>query len=541
MRLLSRRKVLELAGGGASLLALDWPLSARAAQPVVLRRSNGAEPDSLDPHKTSGTWEANIIGDMLIGLMTEDMSGRPIYGSAMSHTESADGLGYTFKLRAMTWSDGTPLTADDFVFAFQRILNPATASRYASLVYPIKNAQAVNGGKLPLTALGARAADPQTLEVTLENPTPYFINLLVHHTMFPVPRHVIDKVGDAWIKPEYIQVNGAYKLVEWVPNSIIRLARNTRFYDVANVQIDEIDYYPIADNSVALQRFRAGALDVTNDFPTREYQKLKSGGYTEVKPSEVHVFPYVATTYVLFNTQKPPFTDPQVRRALSLAIDRSAITDKILGTGQVPAYSLVPHGMANYDDGPELDFKEWPMDKRLAEAKRLLQSAGFTPDKPLRFTYRYRENVDTQRIAVALQAMWKTIGVDVQLLNSETATHYNALRTQDFDVADAGWVADYNDAEDFLFMLQSSAGQMNYGKYNNARYDALMAQAAQTHDLAARAGILKQAEQIELADEPLAPLFYSVSRSLVKDYVKGWQDNVLDWHRSRYLRIERSP
>ena len=541
MQQVSRRWALKAGALVPLVSAAGFPARVFGQAAVVLRRANGAEPDTLDPHKASGTWEANILGDMLIGLMTEDVKGEPTFGSAVSYTVSKDGLLYTFKLRPdMTWSDGVPLTADDFVFAFQRILDPKTAARYASLIYPIKNAQAVNSGKLASSNVGARAVDTKTLEISLEGPTPYFINLLVHHTTFPVPKHVIEKVGDDWVKPANIQVNGAYKLVEWTPNSVVRLQKNSRFFDAANVAIDEVRYLPISDNHATLARFRAGEIDCSNDFPTREYAKLKAGGYPEIKPSEAHVYPYVATTYVQFNTGRAPFNDARIRRALSLGIDREILTDKVLGTGQVAAYSLVPPGMSNYSGGPELDFKSWPMDQRRAEAVKLLAQAGFTPEKPLSFDYRYRENPDNQRVAIALQAMWKEIGVIAQLLNSDAAVHYNALRTQDFSVADAGWVADYNDAQNFLFILMTSSGQMNYGKFSNAKYDELMGQAAHTQDLVHRSNILKSAEQIELDQQPVAPLFYSVSRALVRDYVKGWADNSLNWHRTRFMRIDHS-
>lgn len=514
------------------------PIGASAADKVVMHRSNGAEPDSLDPHKSSGTWENNIIGDMILGLMTENAKGETIYGAAESHKMSADGRVYTFQIRKdMTWSDGVPVTADDFVFALERILDPKTAAQYASILYPIKNAAAINQGRLPPVNIGARAIDAKTLEVTLENPTPYFLELLTHYTAFPVPKHKVAQLGDDWVKAGNYVSNGAYMLADWVPNSQVRLVRNPKFYDAANVKIDEVVFYPISDSSIALKRFRAGELHATNDFPTREYQKLKSGGYPEIKPSEVRVAPYTATSYIQFNTTKAPFNDARVRRALSLALDRETITDKVLGTGQVPAYALVPPGMANYGQGPELDFKGKPFAERQAEAKALLAEAGFTAANPLKFQYRYRENLDNRRIAIAVAAMWKEIGVSAELFNAETKVHYNALRTQDFEVADAGWVADYNDAENYLFLLQSTSGQMNYGKYANPAYDALMAKAAATTNLEARAAILRDAERIILGEQPLVPLFFSVSRSLVRSNVEGWEDNLLNWHRTRFMRI----
>ena len=195
--------------------------------------------------------------------------------------------------------------------------------------------------------------------------------------------------------------------------------------------------------------------------------------------------------------------------------------------------------MPNYSSEPQLDFKNWEMEQRVQEAKTLLAQAGFTEANPLSFTFKYRDNVDNRRVAIALQNMWKQAGINAQLFNSETRVHYNSLRTQDFEVADAGWVADYADAENYLFLFLSTTGQMNYGKYNNPAYDALMAQAAQTLDLEARAGLLADAERIILDDQPVIPLFFGVSRNLVGSHVKGWEDNLLDWHRTRFLRIER--
>jgi oligopeptide transport system substrate-binding protein len=508
------------------------------AAPMVLHRANGAEPDTLDPAKATGVWENNIIGDMFIGLMTEDVHGQPVLGAAASYSVSPDGLVYTFKLRGgMTWSDGTPLTAADFVYSLRRLFDPKTASPYASILYPIKNAMNVNAGLDFSPELGVRALNEETLQITLAHPTPYFLSLLTHTTAMPVPRRAIEQFGDAWTKPDHIVVDGPYKLAQWVPNSIIRLTKNPRFYDAAHVAIGEVDYYPVADSSTVLKRFRAGDFDITNDFPAREYQVLKAGGYAGVTPSEVHVYPYVATTYVQFNVTRPPFDSAKVRRALSEAIDRKILTAKLLGDGEVPAYALVPPHMAHYENGPQLDFKNEPLAERQADAKRLLAEAGFSAAHPLKLTFRYRNRLDTKRVATAVAAMWKEVGVEAQLLSSDPQVHYNALRTGNFEVADAGWVADYNDAQNFLYLLQSNSGAMNYGRYSNPAFDALMKKADQTQSLAAREALLKQAEAIALRDEPLIPLFYGVSRALVKSYVKGYDDNTLGWHRTRYMSL----
>jgi oligopeptide transport system substrate-binding protein len=532
------RLIARLALAGA--LAAGFIAAAGSAQASVIRRSNAAEPDSIDPHKAQGTWENNIIGDMLIGLMTLDAKANRINGAAESYTITPDGLTYTFKIRKdMNWSDGVPVTAGDFVYAFQRILNPKTAAPYASIIYPILNARVVNEGKLPVGAVGARAIDAKTLEIKLEQPTPFFLELLTHYTTYPVPKHQVEKLGDVWIKPGNYVANGPYKLAEWVPNSYIKLLKNKSFYGAASVQTDEIDYLPISDSSIVLKRFQAGEINTTNDFPTRQYRDMKAGKVDAVLPAEAHAVPFVSTVYIQFNTQIKPFDDPRVRRALSLAIDRSIITDKVLGAGQVPAYAFIPPGMANYGaGGPQLDFKDWPMAKRRAEAVALLKQAGYRPDHPLSFTFRYRDTVDIRRISIAYQGMWAAIGVKAALLNLEVKVLYTALRTQDFEVSDAGWVADYNDPQNFLFLLQSSSGQMNYGKYANPKFDSLMDEASRTLDLAKRAGLLRAAEQIELDEEPLVPVYFNVSRSLVSHKVHGWQDNVLDWHRSRFLSID---
>ncbi len=503
---------------------------------ITLRRGNGAEPDTLDPQKQSGTWENNITTDLNEGLMTYDAAGNTIYGVAISHTVSPDGLVYTYKLRdGVKWSDGVPLTAEDFVFSFQRILDPKTAAQYASLLYPIKNAEAVNEGKLPPSAVGVKALDDQTVQITLENPTPFLPTLLTHQVAQPVPKHVVEKYGDKWTAAGTMVTNGPYKLAEWIPNTDIKLVKNPYYYDADKVQIQVVYFYPIKDASTELARYKAGALDMTDSIPARELPELKAKW-----PDQVHVFPYTSTTYVQINVHKKPFDDLRVRQALSLAIDREIICDKVLNAGQTPAYSFVPPGMANYEAGAHVFFKDWTMDRRRAKARELLAAAGFGPDHPLKFTYRYRDSEDNRRVSIVLAGMWKEVGIQVELLNTETQVHYNALRTQDFEVADAGWVADYNDAENYLFLMESTSGQMNYSKYKNVKYDALMDQAAKTLDLKARADLLRQAEQLILDDVPVIPIYFGASRQLVKPYVKGFKSNLLKWHRTRYMRVERA-
>jgi oligopeptide transport system substrate-binding protein len=461
-----------------------------------------------------------------------DAAAQPVYGVAISHTVSPDGLVWTFRLRDETWSDGVPVTAADFVFSFRRILDPRTAAKYASLLYPIKNAQAVNEGQLPPEAVGVRAQGAKTLEIALEQPTPYLLQLLTHITCQPIPQHLVALVGDDWVKPGTMVTNGPYVPAEWVPNTYIKLVKNPRYYDADKVQIQSIYYLPISDESVELKRYRAGELDFTASLPARSLKELRKEFGTQLK-----VHPNFYAQYVLINVRKAPFDDVRVREALSLGVDREAIAGQILNAGQTPAYSFVPHEMANYGEHGELGFRTMPMAERRARARSLLAQSGFGPNHPLRLTYRYRDGVDSRRIAIAIQDMWKQIGVAAELLNSEGRVHFNALRTQDFEVAHANWIADYNDAQNFLFLFQSSSGQMNYTKYSNAEYDALMHRAAVTMDLAARARILREAEQRMLGEHPVIPLFFDASRRLVRPTLTGYEDNALDYHRARYMRV----
>ncbi|HXZ67909.1 MAG TPA: peptide ABC transporter substrate-binding protein, partial [Alphaproteobacteria bacterium] len=457
---------------------------------TVIRIGNGAEPDTLDPQKAQGNWEADIIGNMFLGLATDGQDGTPVPGAAESWTTSPDGLTWTFKLRSgLVWSDGVAVTADDFVFSLQRILDPKTIAQYASVLYPLKNARPINAGRMPPSALGVRAIDPLTLEITLEHPVPYLIELARHQTMFAVPKHIIEKYGNDWIKPEHIVVDGPYKLAEWIPNTDIKLVKNPKFYDAANVKIDVAYFYPIADRAAELNRYKAGELDITSGIPLRQYKTLLG----QFGP-DMRVHSYMRSSYSIFNLSRKPFDDPRVRCALSMATDRQAIAGQLLQGLAEPAYAIVPPEVANYPNGPQSEFKNRSMTENRAEAMKLLEAAGFGPDHPLKFTYRYFDSETDRDIAIAFQNMWKAIGVRVDLLSSESKVEYDALRNGDFDVAAAGWIADYDDAQNFLYLFQSDAGPMNYGRHNDRGYDALMKQADAEPNLEARAKLLSTAE-----------------------------------------------
>jgi oligopeptide transport system substrate-binding protein len=507
--------------------------ASSAAAQNVLRVANSGEPDSLDPHQVSGNWEDRIVGDMFMGLTTEAADGTVIPGAAESWTISDDGLTYTFTLRDHTWSDGTPVTADDFVFAFRRILDPATAAEYAYLLYPIKNAEAINNGsQTDPEALGARAVDPKTLEITLEQPTSYFIELLTHYTSFPIPKHKVEELGDDWVKPGNIVGNGAYTVVEWVPNSQVRMAKNENFWDAENVAIDEVVYYPTEERNTGTKQFRAGEVDVQYDFASEQIDFLK-----ENLPEATHISPGLAAYYYIFNTKRPPFDDIRVRKALAMAVERDAITEKILRTGEMPAYNLVPPDTGTYGEPPQVDWADVPYQERVEQAKALLAEAGFGPDNPLKFTLRYNTSENHKKIAIAIAAMWKQLGVQAELFNTEVKVHYNDLQSHDFQVARAGWVADYNDPENFLTLLRTSTGPMNYGQYSNEEYDRLMAESDAATDSKARNELMREAETLMLADLPLIPIYHYVDKNLVSPKVQGWVDNPSNKHRTRWLSL----
>jgi oligopeptide transport system substrate-binding protein len=500
-----------------------------------LRIANSGEPDSLDPHHVEGTWENRIIGDMFMGLTTEAADGSVIPGAAESWQVSDDGTVYTFKLRDHTWSDGTPVTADDFVFALRRILDPAQAAEYASLLYTIKNAKPLNEGTMEgMDQLGVRALDPQTLEITLEGPTPYFIEQLTHYTAFPLPKHKVEELGDDWIKPGNIVGNGAYTVTEWLPNTHVKAEKNQAFYDADNVAIDTVYFYPAEERNAATKRFRAGEIDVQYDFASDQIDWLR-----ENLPEETRIAPYLGIYYYAINTRKAPFDKQPLRQALAMAIDREAITDKILRTGEIPAYSFVPPGTGNYGAPAYVSWKDMPYEERVAKAKELMAEAGFGPDNPLKLTLRYNTSENHKKVAIAVAAMWKQLGIQTELFNAEVKVHYNDIQEGNFEVARAGWIADYNDAQNFLYLMDSATGVLNYAGFSNPDYDRLMAEAAQTKDLDARADLLRQAEAIAMEEMPNIPINYYVSKNLVAQAVKGWVDNTKDVHRTRWLTVER--
>lgn len=527
--------------GGSAALALSacsprgGERTFSTADARTLNRGNGAEPDTLDPHKASGNWENNIIGDMFIGLMTDAADGSAMEGVAESFTASPDGLVYTFKLRNHVWSDGVPVTAHDFVYSYRRMADPKTAAQYVSILYPIKNMEAAAAGKVPPDQVGARAIDDHTLELTFAYQVPYIRELLTHYASFGVPRHVVEKYGESWTRPGNMVSNGPYVLKNWISNDHVQLAKNPRFFDAANVAIDNVYFYPTQDSSAALKRYRAGEFDlVTDSVPPQQINWLR-----KYMPHDLRVTPYILTEYLQFNVHRKPFDDPRVREAISLVIDREIMVEKVTRAGEQPGYAFVPPGMPGYTSAG-LRFRHLPMAARIARARKLLAEAGFTPSNPVTFDLNTSNTTEGRLVSVALQGMWSGAGIQARLMPYDSQIHYNMLRKRDFTVTLAGWIADYRDAKNYLMLLQSTTTDLNYGGYSNPAYDTLVAASDNEHDPAAREELLRRAEQLALDDVAVAPVYFGVARNLVSPQIRGFADNNVNIHRTRFMTLDRN-
>lgn len=504
------------------------------AETQVLHRGNSSEPETLDPHRGEGVPTSHVLRDLFEGLVMTAPDGALVPGAAASWEISEDRTVYTFHLRPDgRWSNGDPVTAEDFAFSMRRSADPATGSRYGQILAPILNAVEVVAGEMPPESLGVRAIDDATLEITLEAPTAYFLGLLTHQTTFPVHRASLEEHGDRFSRPGNLISNGAYQLADWVVQSNVTLVRNPHFWDDANTHIDRVIYYPIEDQSTEMNRYRAGELDWTYEIPNRQFRMIR-----ETLADELVVSPWIGSYYFGFNLARPPFQDNlQLREALSLAVDREVIAEQVTGVGELPAYSWVPPGVQDYSLQP-LPYAQWTQEQRNARARELYAAAGYGPENPLRVELRYNTQENHRIISTAVASMWREVlGVEASLLNEEFRVFLQNRRegivTQVFR---AGWIGDYNDANTFAEIMHSNHG-MNDTAYSNPEYDRLIEAAAREVDAGHRRAMLEEAERILLADHPIVPVYFYVTKRLIKPYVGGWQSNIMDYHPTRYLYI----
>ncbi|MGH6841337.1 MAG: peptide ABC transporter substrate-binding protein, partial [Methylocella sp.] len=494
------------------------------------------DPGSLDPHKATTLIESNILDELFEGLVALDARSAIIPGTAVSWTADESGTVYDFRLRAdAKWSNGDKVVAQDFVFAFRRLMAPGTGAPYANILYTLQNAEKVNKGKLPVEDLGARALDESTLEITLEQPAPYFISQLAHFTAKPLHRKSIEAFGSDFVRPAHMVTNGTFMLKEFTPNDRLVLVKNPNYYDAAHVALDEEIFYSLEDRSAALRRFMAGEILSYDDVPVEQI------GFVRARLGEAfRVTPNLGSYFYAFDTRHKPFDDRRVRRALAMAIDREFLAERIWGGTMDPGYSFVPPGIESYGAPATVAWKDIGPFEREDEAKRLLAEAGFGPGgQKLEVEIRFNNSENHRATAVAIADMWKALGVETRLLATDATTHYAFLREKPpFDIARSGWFADFPDAQNFLFLGESGNQALNVASFRNKAFDKLMHEAQTEASPEKRRAILHEAEALLLDEQPDLVLLTYNSRNLVSPKLKGWVDNVRDHHSGRYISIK---
>ncbi len=523
------------------LLAIVFSVSVSAQQavsasapPQVLNWGNGAEPKDLDPHIVTGVPEFEILQNLFEGLVGKDpRTLKPIPGAAESWKISKDGKTYTFKIRSnAVWSDGTPVTANDFVYSWTRLLEPKTASEYAYQGYYFKNGEAYNTGKLKdASQLGFKATDKRTLVVSLEHPVPFFLSLLYHHSLYPVPKQAIEKYGARWTRPENMVSNGAFVLADWEMNKVIKLKKNLKYWDAGKVALTDVNVYPTENLDTEEKMFRTNELQVTNEVPLEKlpfWQKDKSGVFQS--------YPYLGTYFYRLNVTKAPLNDKRVRKALNLAINRDELIKYVTKGNQLAATAFTPPNTAGYTPIPRL-----PSDlSRLDEAKKLLAEAGYPGGKGMpSIEILYNTHEGHKKIAEAVQQMLKqNLGINVTLLNQEWKVYLDSQRTLSYQIARAGWIGDYNDPNTFLDMFLTGGGNNETG-WSNKTYDTLIGQAAQELNPKKRLAIFQKAEDILLDELPVLPIYIYKRNFLKSRSVVGWYPNIEDIHPLKFVSIER--
>lgn len=511
----------SLIGASFTAQAAVVPEGVKLAAKQELVRGNGTEVASLDPHKTEGVPESHVIRDLLEGLVNQDANGKTIPGVAESWT-TTDNKTFTFNLRKdAKWSNGDPVTAHDFVYSFQRAVDPNTASPYSWYLEmtTMQNASDIIAGKKDKSTLGVKAVDDYTFEVSLESAVPYFVMMMGHTTVKPVHKATVEKFGDKWTKPENFVGNGAFVVNKWVVNERIELVPNTQYWDNAKTVLTKVTFLPIENQVAEMNRFLSGEIDMTYELPNEHFRRLQ-----KEHADSLAIKGNLCTYYYNFNTHKAPFDDVRVRKAISYAIDRDIVANAILGQGQKPAYFLTPEIVAGFS--PELPaYGKLSQKERIAKAKQLLEEAGYNKANPLKFTLLYNTSENHKKIAVAIGSMWKkSLGVEVVLENQEWKTYLETKKQGNFEAARAGWCGDYNEASTFTSLME---GQNTTGgiHYKSAAYDKLTKDAIEATDEAQRQKLYYAQEQLLADDMPLAPIYQYVTARLLNPAVGGYAEN----------------
>ncbi|HUS23708.1 MAG TPA: peptide ABC transporter substrate-binding protein [Candidatus Binatia bacterium] len=509
-------------------------VAVTATAHAQMRIGNGGEPESLDPQKAQTVSAMNVVRDLYEGLTVIGPGGTPGPGAAERWDVAADGLQYVFHLRAGgRWSDGTPVTAEDFAAALRRAVDPASGAVYGAVLAPIAGAPAILAGRAPAAQLGVTAVDPLTLRVQLAQPAPHLPALLALPVAMPLHGPGWREFREGFARPGRMVGNGAFVLQEWTRHARIALVRNPHYWNAGAVALDRVTYVPTEDRHAEVKRFRTGELDATFSAPAVDVPRLRAG-----LGEALRVAPYLQTYYVGFNCTRAPFAQaPALRQALGLALDRELLVARLLQGVGAPAYGFVPPAVHGYDAATPA-WAAWSAGQRLAEARRLYAAAGYGPKHPLRFELRHGSNPNDRRMATIVAAMWRQgLGVDVRLAHQELRGYVAELRQRVRTEAFLwDWVGDYDDATTFLDVLRQDRRQ-NYTGWSDATYEALLDAAGAQPDAAHRATLLRQAEARLLDAAPLAPLYFGASAHLVQPWVEGWRDDPLDYHYARDLRV----
>jgi oligopeptide transport system substrate-binding protein len=527
---------LMVIGAISPVFAANVPPGAQLATTQEIVRHIKDEPASLDPMKAVGLPEIQVMRDLFEGLTNQDAQGNIVPGVAQSWS-SNDNKTWIFNLRKdARWSNGDPVTAQDFVYSWQRLVDPKNSSPSAwfATLSGIENAEAITKGQMSADKLGVSALDGNRLKVTLSRPVPWFPSMVANAAFFPVPEKVIAQDGEGWTAPGKLVGNGAYQLQDRVVNEKIVLIRNSHYWDDAHSVLTKVTFIPINEESSATKRYRAGDIDITESFPKNMYALLK-----KELPGQVYTPDQLGTYYYAFNTEKGPTADIRVRKALTWTIDRRIIAEKVLGTGEKPAWRFTPDVTAGFT--PQKSFMQQHSQQELnAQAKSLLTAAGYGPGKPLHLTLLYNTSESHQKIAIAVASMWKkNLGVDVTLQNQEWKTYIDSRNSGNFDVIRASWVGDYNEPSTFLSLLTSSHSG-NIARFHNADYDAVLTKASNETSAQARNQDYNRAEQILAEQAPIAPIYQYTNGRLIKPWVKGYPiTNPEDVAYSREMWIEK--
>lgn len=480
-----------------------------------------SEPATLDPAKSTALVESNVELILFEGLTRLDKNQKPQPAAAQRWEVSEDGTEYTFYLRdGLVWNDGTPLTAHDFEFAWKRVLNPETAAEMAYMMYPLKNGEEYFNQEVSADEVGVKAIDDKTLKVKLKAPITYFLDLTAFHIYYPVPQHVVEKDPEIWAANDKIVSNGPFNLIHWIHSNQMQFVKNDKYWDKDKVKLEEMQWPISESHSTRVSMVESGQANITVEPPVSEQERLKNEGL-------YYVVPNLGAGYYSFNTAKPPFDNPLVRKAFSMAVDREMLVNNVIKGGKQPAYAWVPPGLKNPVTGKDFreeggDFVKYDPE----EARKLLAEAGYPNGEGLPdITILYNTNELNKAVAEVIQSMWKkNLNVEVELLNQEFKVYLDARNQGDFQVARASWIGDYADPMTFMDVYLDSN---NDGQYHNPQYNDLVLLAQSTSDQTIRMQAMHEAEKILMNDNVVLPIYYTTQPYIAQPYVKGYYWSIL--------------